>query len=111
MTCTLPSASGIFVSSSRRRNSETAITASARRIEAAVAVATPGIAPTLRTSLPCAVRTRRGPTRPGGRPGVAAAPAGGGEAGARAAPPGGERGGRAGREEEMGVDDLGMEAA
>ncbi len=56
-TSVFPRASGTFVSSSRRRYSETQTTAAARRTTKRVAAATPGIAPTLRTSRPWAVTT------------------------------------------------------
>ena len=49
-TSVLPRASGTFASSSPRSQSETAITAAARRATRRVAARTPGIAPTLATS-------------------------------------------------------------
>src|SRR5207302_1209515 len=56
-TSVLPCASGTFASSSRRRYSDTHTTVDARRTTRRVAVAMPGMAPTLRTSRPCAVTT------------------------------------------------------
>ena len=56
-TSVLPRACGSFVSSSRRRYSDTQTTVDARETTTRVAAATPGIAPMLRTSRPCAVTT------------------------------------------------------